>query len=157
MVQITERATTELQRLLTDNFARPQQGVRLRLNEAGDLAMTIDIPHSGDSIIRRDNLPVLIVDGRLATRLADAGLSCALRRWFHACLAYLIARCRARRRRLSVVKRSKPQMGICRKCRSVRVLVGGLCRDCRDADSGPAQGQAQPATPPQIGTSTAGT
>src|SRR5215469_8776649 len=71
MVHITERASAELRRLLTDNFARPRQGVRLRLNEAGDLAMTIDIPHSGDSIIRRDNLPVLIVDGRLATRLAQ--------------------------------------------------------------------------------------
>ena len=70
MVQITERASTELRRLLTDNFARPQQGVRLRLNQAGGLAMTIDVPHSGDSIIRRDNLPVLIVDGRLSTRLA---------------------------------------------------------------------------------------
>jgi Fe-S cluster assembly iron-binding protein IscA len=70
MVQITERATAELRRLLTNNFARPQQGVRLRLNEAGDLVMTIDVPHSGDSVIRRDNVPVLIVDGRLATRLA---------------------------------------------------------------------------------------
>ena len=71
MVQITERASTELRRLLTNNFARPQQGVRLRLNDAGDLAMTIDVPHSGDSIVRRDNLPVLIVDGRLAARLAQ--------------------------------------------------------------------------------------
>jgi len=71
MVHITERASAELQRLLTDNLARPQQGVRLRLNQAGDLAMTIDVPHPGDSIIRRDNLPVLIVDGRLAARLAQ--------------------------------------------------------------------------------------
>ena len=71
MVQITERATAELRRLLTNNFARPQQGVRLRLNQAGDLAMTIDVPHSGDSVIRRDNVPVLIVDGRLGTRLAQ--------------------------------------------------------------------------------------
>jgi Fe-S cluster assembly iron-binding protein IscA len=71
MVQITERASSELRRLLTDNFARPQQGVRLRLNEAGGLAMTIDVPHTGDSIIRRDNLPVLIVDARLAARLAE--------------------------------------------------------------------------------------
>ena len=76
MVQITERAGAELRRLLTDNFARPQQGVRLRLNQAGDLAMTIDVPHLGDSIIRRDNLPVLIVDGRLATRLAQRVLDC---------------------------------------------------------------------------------
>src|SRR5215472_8440247 len=71
MVQITERASAELRRLLIDNFARPQQGVRLRLNPAGELAMTIDVPHSGDSIIRRDNFPVLIVDGQLAVRLAQ--------------------------------------------------------------------------------------
>lgn len=70
MVQVTERATAELRRLLSNNFAGPQQGVRLRLNQAGDLAMTIDVPHSGDSVIRRDNVPVLIVDGRLGTRLA---------------------------------------------------------------------------------------
>ena len=71
MVQVTERASTELRRLLTANYARPQQGVRLRLNQAGDLAMTIDVPHSGDSVIRRDNAPGLIVDGRLAGRLAQ--------------------------------------------------------------------------------------
>ena len=70
MVQITERASVELRRLLTDNLARPHQGVRLRLNQAGDLRMTIDVPHAGDSIIRRDNAPVLIVDGRLTVRLA---------------------------------------------------------------------------------------
>src|SRR5919199_1614354 len=70
MVQMTERASAELRRLLTDHLARPQQGVRLRLNAAGDLKMTIDVPHSGDSVFRRDNLPVLIVDGRLAGRLA---------------------------------------------------------------------------------------
>src|SRR5690349_572755 len=71
MVQVTERASAELRRLLTNNFARPHQGVRLRLNEAGGLAMTIDVPHSGDSVIRRDNVPILIVDGRLSTRLAS--------------------------------------------------------------------------------------
>jgi hypothetical protein len=70
MVQLTAQASAELRRLLTSNFARPQQGVRLRLNDVGDLVMTIDVPHSGDSVIRRDNLPVLIVDGRLAARLA---------------------------------------------------------------------------------------
>jgi Fe-S cluster assembly iron-binding protein IscA len=70
MVHITERANAELRRLLTDHFARPQQGVRLHLNQAGGLGMSIDVPHSGDSIIRRDNLLVLIVDRRLAARLA---------------------------------------------------------------------------------------
>ena len=71
MVRITERAGVELRRLLTDHLARPRQGVRLRLDKEGHLAMTIDVPHAGDSIIRRDNLPVLIVDGRLGSRLAQ--------------------------------------------------------------------------------------
>jgi len=71
MVQLTESASAELRRLLTNHMARPTQGVRLRLNEVGGLAMTIDVPHSGDSIIRRDNMPVLIVDGRLSTRLSQ--------------------------------------------------------------------------------------
>jgi Fe-S cluster assembly iron-binding protein IscA len=70
MVQMTERASEELRRLLTDHLARPQQGVRLRLNPAGDLKMTIDVPHVGDSVFRRDNRLVLIVEGRLAARLA---------------------------------------------------------------------------------------
>lgn len=30
------------------------------------------------------------------------------------------------------MKPRKPQMGICRKCRGVRVLADGLCRDCRE-------------------------
>jgi len=70
MVQLTERASTELRRLLTEHVARPSQGVRLRLNTEGGLAMAIDVPHAGDSVIRRDNAPVLIVDGRLAATLA---------------------------------------------------------------------------------------
>jgi hypothetical protein len=70
-VQITERAGAELRRLLSQHSARPHQAVRLRLDQAGDLAMTIDGPHAGDSVIRVDNLPVLIVDGRLAVSLAQ--------------------------------------------------------------------------------------
>jgi Fe-S cluster assembly iron-binding protein IscA len=70
MVQITDRANAELRRLVADYVVRPQQGVRLHLNKAGDLGMAIDVPHTGDSIIRRDSVLVLIVDGRLAARLA---------------------------------------------------------------------------------------
>ena len=29
------------------------------------------------------------------------------------------------------MKPAKPAMGYCLKCHNVRVLVGGLCRDCR--------------------------
>ena len=71
MVQLTERARVELRRLLVEHLARPQQGVRLRLNQEGGLAMTIDVPHAGDSVIRRDNVPILIVDARLAQTLAS--------------------------------------------------------------------------------------
>jgi len=70
MVQLTERASAELQRLLVDHVARPQQAIRLRLNEVGDLRMTIDVPHPGDSVIRQDFVPVLIIDARLAVRLS---------------------------------------------------------------------------------------
>jgi hypothetical protein len=127
--------------------------VRLRLNQVGDLAMTIDVPHAGDSIIRRDNVPVLIVDGRLATRLAQRALDfpSASGARFRAALAQRVTECHAGRTRLIVVKRSRPQMGICRKCRSVRVLVGGLCRDCRDADSGQPQPSTAPPTVPRGG------
>src|SRR4051794_11290298 len=70
MVRITESARLELHRLLVSNLARPQQGVRLRLSDVGDLRMTIDVPHPGDSVIRRDYIPLLIVDVQLAQRLA---------------------------------------------------------------------------------------
>jgi len=36
------------------------------------------------------------------------------------------------------MKPRKPQMGICRKCRGVRVLADGLCRDCREPAAPPA-------------------
>ena len=42
------------------------------LNIGGELGLAIDVPHTGDSIIRRDS--VLIADGRLAARLPIWGL-----------------------------------------------------------------------------------
>ena len=50
-----------------------------------------------------------------------------------------------------MVKRNKPQMGICRKCRNVRVLQGGLCRDCRDGNSSPPPTSSPPPSPPRGG------
>ena len=69
-MQLTERASEELQRLLSANLASPRQGVRLRLDPAGHLAMTIDAPHLGDTVLRHGTTPLLIIDGRLADRLA---------------------------------------------------------------------------------------
>ena len=70
MVQLTERASEELQRLLRDNLAGARQGVRLRLDAAGRLAITIDVPHLGDSVIRRGTAPLLIIDTGLGSKLA---------------------------------------------------------------------------------------
>ena len=70
MVQLTERACEELDRLLRDNLAGARQGVRLRLDAAGRLRMTIDVPHPGDSVIRRGIAPLLIVEARLCRTLA---------------------------------------------------------------------------------------
>ena len=69
-MQLTEGAAEELERLLRDNLAGPRQGVRLRLDAAGHLAMTIDVPHLGDSVLRHGTAPLLIIDARLADRLA---------------------------------------------------------------------------------------
>ncbi len=71
MLEITERAEAELRRLLSTNRSDLRQGVRLRMLESGKLAMTIDVPHSGDTIIRRDGHPLLIVDGPLSPLLAN--------------------------------------------------------------------------------------
>ena len=71
MVQLTERACEELDRLLRDNVAGARQGVRLRLDEAGQLRMTIDAPHPGDSIIRHGLAPLLILEARLGHTLAE--------------------------------------------------------------------------------------
>jgi hypothetical protein len=70
VVLITERACAELRRLLTYHQAQPRQGVRLRVNEAGSLKMTIDYPRIGDGQVRRDNLLLLILDGRVSSSLA---------------------------------------------------------------------------------------
>jgi hypothetical protein len=47
------------------------------------------------------------------------------------------------------MKHTKPQMGICRTCRSVRVLTNGQCRDCRaNAAAAAPGGDAAPPKPP---------
>ena len=71
MVEITERASTELRRLLREYRATPRQGVRLRVTEAGRLAMSIDVPHIGDVVIRRDDAMLLILADRLSESLAQ--------------------------------------------------------------------------------------
>ena len=69
MLEITDRARSELQRLQRDNLAGPRQAVRLRARD-GKLSMTIDAPHPGDSLFRHQHALVLIVEQGLSTSLA---------------------------------------------------------------------------------------
>jgi hypothetical protein len=76
MVRITERAAVQLQGVLLGNNVLPGQGMRLAANATGGLAMTIDAPHEGDVVIRREETPVLIVARTVAARLTDAVVDC---------------------------------------------------------------------------------
>ena len=71
MVRVTEQATTALQELLEANDAPPEAGVRLTPSGAGNIGMVIDEPHTGDEVVRRDEKPVLIVDGAVVEPLTD--------------------------------------------------------------------------------------
>jgi hypothetical protein len=71
MLQVSERAADELARLLSQSFPSVRQAVRLGLKPSGGLAMTIDVPHPGDTLVRRNESVVLIVEGRLSPHLTD--------------------------------------------------------------------------------------
>jgi hypothetical protein len=70
MLEITDRACSELTRLQRDNLAGPRQAVRLAARD-GKLAMTIDAPHPGDSLFRYEHALVLIVEKGLSASLAQ--------------------------------------------------------------------------------------
>jgi hypothetical protein len=48
-----------------------RQAVRLALKPSGGLAMTIDVPHPGDTLVRRNASVLLIVEGRLSPQLTN--------------------------------------------------------------------------------------
>jgi Fe-S cluster assembly iron-binding protein IscA len=69
MISVTSPAAAELQALLKHSRAQPGQGVKLAPNGKGGLSMTIGAPCAGDTVIHRDDIPLLIVDGSIAGRL----------------------------------------------------------------------------------------
>ena len=69
MIQLTERAAYGLKEILTANRTPSDQGVKLVPNEAGGVAMTIDRPQEGDSVVDGGKRPLLIVDAAIAPRL----------------------------------------------------------------------------------------
>ncbi len=71
MLEVSERAADELARLLSQSMPGVRQAVRLGHKPSGGLSMTIDTPHPGDTLVRRNNSVLLIVEGRLSPQLAD--------------------------------------------------------------------------------------
>jgi len=80
MIRLTERAEKGLQHILSSSGAPRGQAVKLLPDESGGIAMTIDLPAQGDSVVNGDSLPsgtvrpLLIVEASLARRLGDAVL-----------------------------------------------------------------------------------
>ena len=78
MIRLTERAEKGLQEILSSSGALRGQAVKLLPDESGGIAMTIDRPVQGDSVVNADSLPsgnagpLLIVEASLARRLGDA-------------------------------------------------------------------------------------
>jgi hypothetical protein len=71
VLEVSDRAAEELTRLLNQSMAVARQSVRLGLNVSGGLSMRIDTPHQGDTLVRRYDAVVLIVEGRLSPLLTN--------------------------------------------------------------------------------------
>ena len=52
-------------------MAGARQSVRLGLDRSGGMSMTIDTPYAGDTLVRRYDAVLLIVEGRLSPLLAN--------------------------------------------------------------------------------------
>jgi hypothetical protein len=74
MIRLTERAEKGLQDILASSGAPRGQAVKLVPDDVGGIAMTIDRPGHGDSVVSGDARPLLIVDASLAARLSDVVL-----------------------------------------------------------------------------------
>jgi len=70
MLTITERAKVELEELLLVNNAPPGQGVKLVPGGPSGVGMSIETPSEGDEVIKSEEGPLLIIDGRIAAGLA---------------------------------------------------------------------------------------
>ena len=71
MLEVSDRAAEGLAQLLNQNMAGVRQSVRLGLDPSGGLAMTIDAPHAGDTLVHRHDAVLLIVEGRLSPLLMN--------------------------------------------------------------------------------------
>ena len=71
MVDVTERAKRELQRLLSEKVDMPQARLRVMENSRGGLGIGIDVEIPGDRVVEYKGSNLLVVEPELASRLKD--------------------------------------------------------------------------------------
>ncbi len=69
MVNFTDSARKELQRMLFAKVDMPQARLRLLRREHGELGLGIDIEMPGDELVKHDNSTVLVVEHALSVSL----------------------------------------------------------------------------------------
>lgn len=69
MVGVTERARQELKRILTVNTEESEAGLRLTVNDQGQLGLAIDMERQGDQVVEHEESKVLLVEKDLADTL----------------------------------------------------------------------------------------
>jgi len=69
MIRLTERAAYGIKEILSANQTPSDQGVKLVPDGQGGVAMTIDSPADGDSVVDGGKRPLLIVDSALTDHL----------------------------------------------------------------------------------------
>jgi hypothetical protein len=74
MINVTDRAKQELQRLLIASVDWPNARLRLIKREQGQLGLGIDIEEQGDQILEYEGTKVLLVCTELATSLKQVTL-----------------------------------------------------------------------------------
>ena len=74
MISVTERARSELKRILTSIVDDPNARLRLIARGQGDLGLGIDIELPGDEVVKTDGSGLLVVEYGLAVTLEGVAL-----------------------------------------------------------------------------------
>jgi len=69
MIEVTERAREELNKILTANTDKPEACLRLTANDQGQLGLAIDEERDGDQAVEHEGSKLLLVEKDLADSL----------------------------------------------------------------------------------------
>jgi Fe-S cluster assembly iron-binding protein IscA len=74
MIEVTEKAKTELVKVLTENVDHPQACLRLRISDEGSLGLGIDIERPEDKVVEYQGTTLLVVEPELADSLVNVAI-----------------------------------------------------------------------------------